>query len=76
MRLGGQDAFDQRNGGRANRLGLVQQPGGHPLGVAAVGTRHVVGDRGVAMLPRVADLARHPVALVEQFEARSEIAER
>ena len=68
MRLGGQDPLDQRDGGRADRLGLAQQPAGRPFGVAAVRARHVIGDRGVPVRPGVTDMAGDPLTLVEQLD--------
>ena len=68
MRLGGEDALDQRDGGWPDRLGLAQQPGWRPLGVAAMRARHVLGDRGVPVLPRIADVAGDALVAVEQLD--------
>ena len=67
MRLGREDALHQGQGGRADGCGLAQQAGRRPLGVAAVGAWHVLRDRRVPVLPRIALVAGDAGALVEQL---------
>src|ERR1700730_6170957 len=50
MRRCPHDCLAQRDRGRAGLLGLRQQPRRRPEGVSAMRTRHVLGDRGVAVL--------------------------
>lgn len=47
---------------------LAQQPRRRPLHVATVRTGHVLGDRGVPVLPGIANVAGDPIGLVEQLD--------
>ena len=56
VRLGLEDQFNQADGCWTDLSGLAPQPGRRPIGVAPVCTRHVVGQRGVSMRYRAADM--------------------
>ena len=56
-----------------NRLGLAQQPDRRPLGVAPMRTWHMLDDRGVPMLPGIADMTGDAIVLVKQLDSSSPI---
>lgn len=70
MRAAVQDGgHDGRRRG-AHGLGPVDQPGGRPVPIALVGQGQVRDHGGVAPLLSAADMARHPLAVVEALEGR------
>src|SRR5260370_22813769 len=61
MRPGSDDGLEKRSGRGPNLLAGSDQSSGRPLAVAAMGARHVIGDRGVAAAVGRPGVARDPL---------------
>src|SRR5216684_7066760 len=68
MRLCPHDRLAQRDRGGTDLLGFGQQTRRRPEGVSAMRARHVLGDRGVAVLHRRAGVARDAGAAMEHLD--------
>src|SRR5258708_4762890 len=68
MRPGSDDGLEKRSGRGPNLLAGSDQSSGRPLAVAAMGARHVIGDRGVAAAVGRTGVARDPLAFMEDLD--------
>ena len=68
MRPIGEDGGNELRGGRSGLFRPVDEPGGRPLAVLAMGLGHVGRDRGVAAPYPGADVAGDALALVEDLD--------
>src|SRR5258708_36844105 len=68
MRPGSDDGLEKRSGRGPNLLAGSDQSSGRPLAVAAMGARHVIGDRGVAAAVGRTGVARDPLAFLEDLD--------
>ena len=69
-----EDSSDERTGRRSDRLGPADEARRCPLGVGAVGARHVLGHGG--RLSVVAALVRrHALSLEEDLDGRGRVAD-
>jgi len=60
--------FEERDGCGSDLGGFAHHPGRRPLRIAAMGTRHVLGRRRVAVAQVRARMARNPLAFVEDLD--------
>lgn len=68
MRPGSDDSLEKGSGRRTNPLAGCDQPSRRPLAVAAMGARHVIGNRRVAAPVGRTGVARDPLTLVENLD--------
>src|SRR3954471_13692780 len=68
MRPGSDDGLEKGSGRRTNPLAGRDQPSRRPLAVAAMGARHVIGNRRVAAPVGRTGVARDPLTLVENLD--------
>src|SRR5260370_38396340 len=68
MRSCRDDGLEKRSGRGSNLLAGRDQASRRPLAVAAMGARHVIGDRGVATPVGRTGMARDPLTLVEDLD--------
>src|SRR6202050_4121073 len=68
MRPCSNDGLEKRGGRGADLLAGRDQSSGRPLAVAAMGARHVIGNRGVASPVGRTGVARNPLSLVEDLD--------
>src|ERR1700682_6056747 len=68
MRPGSDDDLEKRRGRWTDLLAGGDQPSRRPFAIAAMGARHMIGDRGVAAAVGCAGMARDPLAFVEDLD--------
>jgi hypothetical protein len=68
MRAGSDDRLEKGSGRGTNPLAGRDQPSRCPLAVAAMGARHVIGNRRVAAPVGRTGVARDPLTLVENLD--------
>jgi hypothetical protein len=68
MRPAAQDDLDESGGVAADGGGLAQEALVGPAGVATVGARHMVGQRGVPAARTAQQMTGNPLPLVEQLD--------
>src|SRR4051794_13572468 len=68
MRPCSDDGLEERRGRGTDPLASRDQPSGRPFAVAAMGARHMIGNRGVAAPAGRTGVARDSLALVEDLD--------